>query len=68
MNKISQEKIILEAMKSGDKITPLDALRLCGSLRLSGRIYDLREKGYNIKTNMVVRNGSRVAQYELIKD
>lgn len=65
---VSQKRIILEALKDGKDITAFEALKMCGSLRLSGRIWDLREAGYNIKTNMVIRSGKRVAQYHLIKE
>ncbi len=65
---ISQRKIILAYLKEGKDITAFEALKLCGSLRLSGRIWELRERGYNIKTNMVIRSGKRVAQYHLIQE
>ena len=65
---ISQKKIILAALKDGQDITAYEALKLCGTLRLSAHIFVLREQGYNIKTNMVIRNGKRVAQYNLIQE
>lgn len=60
----SQNKAILNALKRGLKLTPLDMLRLFGCLRASGRIFDLRAKGHAIKTTMITtRDGKRVAQY-----
>jgi hypothetical protein len=62
----SQEKRILNYLQNGGKITPLEALNKFGCLRLSGRIYDLRRKGYNIKSNRITVNKKQVAQYSLI--
>lgn len=67
-DKITQKKIILAALKDGHDITAFEALKMCGSLRLSGRIFELRESGYNIITRMVIRSGKRVAQYHLVKE
>lgn len=61
----SQNNAILRFMKSGHGITPIEALALCGCFRLSARIYDLREIGHKIKTEMVEINGKRVARYYL---
>lgn len=70
---MSQTEKILRYMKTHKRgITPLMALEKFGCLRLSGRIHDLREGGYNIVTNIVEvpnRYGeiSRVAEYRLIE-
>jgi len=70
---MSQTEKILRYMKTHKRgITPLMALEKFGCLRLSGRIHDLREGGYNIVTNIVeVQNRygeiSRVAEYRLIE-
>lgn len=63
----SQTKIILERLQDGDKITALEAFQMCGSLRLSSIIFRLRERGYNIHTEMVTRNKKRIAEYSLIQ-
>ena len=53
MNNVSQEKQILKYLKTHKKrITPLDALKLFGCMRLSGRIFDLREEGHDIRTEI----------------
>ena len=65
MEKDTQTKIILERLQDGDKITALEAFRICGSLRLSSIIFRLRGRGYNIQTEMVDRNKKRVAEYSL---
>jgi hypothetical protein len=66
-NKIqSQEKKILEYLKQGWSITPLQALRKFDCLRLGGRIFDLRTKGYVIEMKMIKTNtGKRVASYKM---
>ena len=63
---------ILRDLKRGWKITQSKAYERYGCLRLSGRIFDLRELGYDIKTDMIAvknRNGDTcyVAQYRLEK-
>nr|DAH54003.1 MAG TPA: helix-turn-helix domain protein [Caudoviricetes sp.] len=67
MEKESQTKIILERLQDGDKVTALSAFKMCGSLRLSSIIFNLRERGYNIHTEMVTRNKKRIAEYSLIQ-
>lgn len=62
-NTESQNKTILQMLLDGMNVTPMDALNACGCFRLSARIFDLRAKGYDIKTDMVEVNGSRIAQY-----
>ena len=61
----SQNKQILEFLKLGHTLTPIEALCLFGCFRLSARIYDLRDKGNDIVSEKVIRNGKRVAQYRL---
>lgn len=67
MEKETQTKIILERLQDGDKVTALEAFQMCGSLRLSSIIFNLRERGYNIHTEMVTRNKKRIAEYSLIQ-
>ena len=47
----SQTRLILAYLESGRSITPLDALNLFGCFRLSARIFELREKGFEIVTD-----------------
>lgn len=68
--KTSQSMQIIEYMKKHGSITSLEAIQHIGCTRLSGRIYDLREKGYNISSNMEAvptRTGEKtmVAVYRL---
>ncbi len=64
---MSQTDRILAHLKC-EPITPLQALRLYGCLRLGARILDLRSKGYAISTDMIEISGrQRVARYSLDK-
>ena len=47
---MTQNNAILEHLKSGKTITPIEALNLYGSFRLAARISDLRQQGHNIVT------------------
>jgi hypothetical protein len=70
----SQNNRIKAHLLSGKSITGLDALYLYGCFRLSGRIYDLKQQGLKIKTEMVevtspavFDNKKKFAKYSLIK-
>ena len=49
----SQNKRILAYLKSGRKLTPLEALYEFGCLRLGARIYDLRAQGEMIESKTI---------------
>jgi hypothetical protein len=63
----SQNKRILEHLSLGRTLTSLEALLLFGSLRLASRINDLKNKGHNVKSEMVETEYSKkkVARYSL---
>lgn len=62
----SQNEEIKDHLKSGKKLTSLEALHRFGCLRLSGRIHDLRHsENMPIKSEMVWIHGKRVAEYSL---
>lgn len=64
----SQNAKIAEYLKQGNSITPLDALKMFGCMRLGARIADLKDK-YNmhiISRMVVTENGKRVASYKLV--
>ena len=62
---MSQNKQILEYLKKGYRITPIDALNKFNCFRLGSRIYDLKTQGYNIEKNLISNNGKRYASYYL---
>jgi len=63
---MSQEQDILNYLKCGNKLTPLEAVQLFGCMRLGARIYDLKEKGYPIDSRTVKKGKKYVAEYEYI--
>ena len=64
----SQCNMIAAYLQSGYSITSLEALRLFGCLRLSSRIWDLKERGMNIqKKTIVLPNKKRVCEYFIPK-
>ena len=64
--KVSQKNRILAFLLQGNTITPLEALVKFGSFRLGARIYDLRQAGWNITSELIKTiNESSVAQYKL---
>lgn len=62
---MSQNAKILKHLQAGHRLTPLTALKRFGTLRLGGRIYDLKKQGCPIVSRMVKRGNSRVAEYRL---
>jgi len=62
---MSQTEQILEHLKSGKEITPMDALVNYGCFRLGARIYDLRQQGYDIESELKQENGKQYAVYRL---
>lgn len=63
----SQTDWVLEYLRSGNTITPLEALRMFGIMRLGARIRDLKDLKHNIVTEMEKNEGKRYARYKLIK-
>ena len=66
----SQNKQIINYLKRGKSITPIEALNRFGCFRLSGRIHNLRNGDfdgthYKIRTVIVKRGEKRVASYNL---
>lgn len=64
--KPAQTTLILETLKTGKRLTPLDALTYFGCFRLAARVKEIRAMGYEVKTSTVVtKGGKRVAEYYL---
>lgn len=49
--KSTQEQEILMWLKDGKGLSPMEALNVFGCFRLAARIFNLRRKGWNIKTD-----------------
>jgi hypothetical protein len=50
---MKQTERVLRHLQDYGSITPMDAIRDYGIMRLAARICDLREQGYSIKTKKV---------------
>ena len=62
----TQNMRILKHLKAGKTITALQALRQFGCLRLSARIYDLKQLGHEIEGEFVLTAADkRVKKYRL---
>lgn len=63
---MTQKQIILDQLMKGRTVTPLEALELAGSFRLSERIRELEREGYAIEKGWVkTHSGARVRTYRL---
>lgn len=65
---MSQKDDVLQLLLSQGQagVTPLQAMREAGTMRLAARIAELRDEGYVITTyDFTTPNGKRVARYVL---
>lgn len=69
MKNQSQNDLIIKHITQYGSITPIDALKRFGCMRLASRINELRENGFPIVTKIVVSctTKKRFAKYELEK-
>jgi len=66
---MTQNKQILHYLKTGKPITPLEALYQFGCLRLSARIFELKENGWPITCDRQdVGDGKVVGHYTLVNN
>lgn len=71
--KITQCEMIEDYLDEWGSITPLEAMRDLGIMRLASRIAEMKKRGLNIKSEMVsvaTRNGGRthIARYSWADD
>ena len=63
---ITQCALIKKWLEEGNSITSLEALQLFGCMRLSSRVFDLRERGLDITTTKIkTESGKYVTEYRL---
>ncbi len=62
----TQELQILNHLNKHKFITSWEAIQKYRITRLSARIYELRDKGYQIITKNITENGKTFAEYTLI--
>lgn len=55
---------ILEILQAGKALTTTEAIDM-GILRAGARVFELRRKGYDIRTEMIRRGADRIAKYTL---
>ena len=69
---MTQEQAIMDHLRQGNKLTPLEALRLFNCLALSSRTSDLNKRGvkegFRIGCKLVNINGKTVGQYSMEYD
>lgn len=74
-NRITVKSAVLNHLKTGEPLTPLDAWLKYGTNRLGAVIYDLRKEGYAIQTDIIdvkaskgkpTAHDARIASYSLI--
>ena len=59
----SQNERILHMLKCGRQLTPMAALKLFGCFRLASRVWELRQRGYDIKSGTKTIDGKRFSIY-----
>jgi hypothetical protein len=62
---MSQIDSIRAHLLRGKPITPIQALNLFGCFRLAAVIFNIRDEGYTVDTEMVYRKGKKWASYTL---
>jgi len=62
---MSQNKMILDHLLEGRTLTSLEALKLFGCFRLSARISELKDKGWQIDSVNIKQNGKIFAEYKI---
>lgn len=68
MRKQTQKDAVLNYMKSGNTITPMEALNKFGCFRLADIIFKLKKDGYEIETAMIKDGDKWYARYRLMED
>ena len=64
---MSQADRILEYLKQGNTLTGLEALDKFDCIRLTSRVFDLKQKGHDIREKTIkTRSGKGVSQYWLM--
>jgi hypothetical protein len=65
----NQHFLIIEYLKQGHTLTPIEAIKVAGSMKLSTRVGELRKLGYDIKNEWLkLENGKKVKRYWLAAD
>ena len=62
---MSQNDKLMEALQAGATLTPLNALQVAGTLRLSERIRELKAEGVPIEKERIQIGDKHVMSYKL---
>lgn len=62
---MTQTEQILQRLKTGRTLTPIDALNNYGVFRLAARVKDLRDQGHDVVTIREVHGEKTFARYML---
>jgi hypothetical protein len=62
---MTQTEWVLNKLKAGYGLTPIDALHGCGCFRLAAIVFDLKKAGWNIETFIITGTKKRYARYEM---
>ena len=65
---MTQTDAILSALRAGERLTALEILRRGWGMRAAGRVNDIRNMGYDVRTDMVRRGDAMVAEYWLPRE
>jgi len=65
---MTQTKAIEKHLRAGKTLTALSALKLFNCLRLSGRVKEIRDKGVDVRTEMISVGKKRIARYYVLGD
>jgi biotin operon repressor len=63
--KTTQTEKLIRRLETGKNLTVNEARSRYGIQRLSARIHELRNEGYEIDTNTVVASGRKVTAYKM---
>lgn len=65
----SQAALVLNHLKSGREIAPLEALSKYGAYRLGAIIFDLKKEGYNISSRIEYfkKSSGKIGRYAVYK-
>lgn len=60
---MNQTQAIKDHLLKHNSITPLEALKKFGCMRLAARIRELRREGFSVQTAIVTKRGRRYGKY-----
>ena len=65
---MNQTEQILNYLRTGQSLTPLECLNRFQCFRLGARIWDIKKMGYKVETELVRQGNKKFASYKLSKE